>query len=189
MPSIKWIEFAGTVLGFIRGLGRLYTGLCALGVKIGLGVLVLTGEMLTLQATLQPWIPVQLLRQTHALAGLVLMLSLAGRLLRFASWLWFLPRKTRPSDAVAGATGHRRKFSVLGLLDSAFWAMTLLMVLTGLERFARLEYDAAFLPLFPAVWWPLHATLRLFWYALFLIFFVNYGKIWTKRALDYLRSP
>ncbi|MEE8434623.1 MAG: hypothetical protein V3S64_07535 [bacterium] len=180
---------AGTMLGFCRGLGRLYTGLCVLGAKIGLVVLVLTGEMLALQAYLQPWIPVQLLRQTHALAGLILMLSMPGQLLRFASWIWFWPLKKPGPDPVGIATSHQRGFSLQGMLDAAFWSITLLMVLTGLERFARLEYDSAFLPLFPVVWWPLHSTLRLYWYALFLLFFVNYGKIWTKRALNYLRSP
>ena len=189
MPSTKLIDLAGAVLGFFRGLGRFYLGLCVLGAKIGLGVLVLTGEMLAMQASLQPWIPVQLLRQTHALAGLILVLSLCGQLLRFASWIWFWPRKKPVPHSVDGATSEHRGFSIRGMLDAAFWLVTLLMVLTGVERFARLEYDSAFLPLLPAVWWPLHSTLRLFWYALFLIFFVNYGKIWTKRALNYLRSP
>ena len=82
MPSTKLIDLAGAVLGFFRGLGRFYLGLCVLGAKIGLGVLVLTGEMLAMQASLQPWIPVQLLRQTHALAGLILF----GLFLYF----WFL---------------------------------------------------------------------------------------------------
>lgn len=184
MPSIKQIDAGGALWGFVKGLGRLYTGLCVLGAKIGLGVLVLTAEMLALQATLQPWIPVQLLRQTHVLAGLILMLSMPGQLLRLASWLW--PLKN-PGTLRRKSPWWR--LSVGGFLDSAFWGVTLLMVLTGLERFARLEYDSAFLPLLSAVWWPLHSTLRLFWYALFLLFFVNYGKIWTNRALNYLRSP
>ena len=189
MPSIKWVDLAGGVLGFFGGLGRLYAALCVLGTKIGLGVLVLTGEMLALQIYLQPWIPVQLLRQTHALAGLILMLSLPLQLLRFVSWISFWPPKKPQPDPVGGATSPQWGFSVRGILDAAFWLITLLMVLSGLERFVRLEYDSAFLPLLPAVWWPLHSTLRLFWYALFLLFFVNYGKIWMKRALHYLRSP
>ena len=180
---------AGAVLGFFRGLGRLYTGFCLLGAKIGLGALVLTGEMLALQAYLPPWIPIQLLRQTHALAGLILMLSLPWQLLRFASWIRFWPLKKPGLDLGGGAASHHRGFSVPAMLSAAFWLISLLMVLTGLERFARLEYDSSFFPLLPAVWWPLHSTLRLFWYALFLLFFVNYGKIWMKRALNYLRSP
>lgn len=187
MPSINLIDLAGAALALGRSFGRFYTGLCALGAKIGLGALVLTGEMLALQASLQPWIPVQFLRQFHALAGLILVLSMPAQLFRFASWLWPL-KKPAPRRLVEGE-GPRRVFSPWGLLDAVFWSITLLMVLTGLERFARLEYDSAFLPFYPALWWPLHSTLRLFWYALFLIFFVNYGKIWTKRALDYLRSP
>ena len=187
MPSIKLIDLAGAVPSFFSSLGRLYTGLCVLGAKIGLGVLVLTGEMLALQGALQPWIPVQFLRQTHALAGLILVLSMPAQLLRFASWIW--PLKKPGPNQVDEAESHLGGISLLGLLNAVFWSITLLMALTGLERFARLEYDLAFLPFFPAVWWPLHSTLRLFWYALLLIFFVNYGKIWTKRALNYLRRP
>ena len=133
MPSTKLIDLAGAVLGFFRGLGRFYLGLCVLGAKIGLGVLVLTGEMLAMQASLQPWIPVQLLRQTHALAGLILVLSLCGQLLRFASWIWFWPRKKTVPHSVGGATSEHRGFSIRGMLDAAFWLVTLLMVLTGVN--------------------------------------------------------
>lgn len=189
MPSIKWIDYAGALGSLVSGFARFYTGLCVLGGKIGLGLLVLTGEMLALQTHLQPWVPVQLLRNTHALAGLILILAMVFQMSRFIAWVWLRYLKPLLPGAVGRTAIQPRKFSKVGMLDASFWAVSLLMVLSGLERFVRLEFEVAFLPLFPALWWPLHSTLRLFWYALFLLFFVIYGKIWTKRALYYLRSP
>ena len=86
-------------------------------------------------------------------------------------------------------TGLRMQWAVQDFLRGAFWIIVAVMIASGVERYLRLEIGTGFMPFSPIVWWPLHSALRPFLYALLLLILVNHGKVLTKRALDYLRSP
>lgn len=189
MPSINWTETRSVLLVILAGVERYYARLCILLAQFGFVLVVLSGELLAVQAFLTPWLPIHWLRQFHMLAGLLVLLILLTRVVFCLHWLFrkIVLRQSRPASPPPSGTPTGGR--LLNLLESVFWIVTALMIFSGLQRYAGIEHGVSLPPTSSSLWWPLHGTLRPLFYAFLLLIFVNHGKIFVKRALNYLRSP
>lgn len=155
-----------------------------------LAILILSGESL-------PWLnlvdwhySIPLMRGIHVLAGLTLLLVFTARLgglilrgMRFAALQRGVHRAVLPFIMVKIKSGRN-------LMFLAYWSVTGLILLSGLERLFQVRYGVMLLPwLTPAQWAVLHHQLKPYLYVILLYLFITQGKIIVKRMMNYLYAP
>ena len=155
-----------------------------------LGLLVVTGEMLTLLDGRAGVVTIPALRSLHAVAALALLAMLAyrlgGGLVRLGRYAY--DQRGIPPETVRALAGRLGR--VRGLLEVAWWTALGLLILSGVERYLQARYGGGALPVFPpTVWHALHRVSPAYLYAILLLMAFNRGRVALKRALDYLYAP
>lgn len=163
------------------------------GVWVGhaaLVILIISGESLP-RLNLSDWhYSIPLMRGVHVLAGLTLLLvftarggDLLMRGMRFAALHRGVHRAVLPFIILKIKSGRN-------LVFLAYWSLTGLILLSGLERLFQVRYGITVLPwLTPAQWAVLHHHLKPYLYAILLFLFIIQGKIIVKRVMNYLYAP
>jgi len=170
---------------FDQGLGRV-----ALWVSHGaLAVLIVSGETLRWIDYRDTLISASTLRAVHVLGGFALAIALAvrgGEVLLRAAGSMAARRRVRlrlPAFHWQDLTGAR-------LLHGAWWAVVLLFLLSGLERYTQLRHGTSLLPGLPtSLGWALHRPLLPYLYTVLLINALIRGRLSFRRALAYLYTP
>ncbi|MCH9045197.1 MAG: hypothetical protein IIA40_03715 [SAR324 cluster bacterium] len=143
------------------------------------------------------WIEYQLnlvslpvLRSVHALAGLVLLLAVMGKIggnvLR--ALLYIAKRRgVHPEAFSLMIQGLRSGRGWAGLI---FWILVGALLLSGIVCYVQLRHGATLLPLLaPATWCVMHGPLTPYLYAILLINLLIRGIVELRRALAYLYAP
>lgn len=143
------------------------------------------------------WIEYQLnlvslpvLRSVHALAGLVLLLAVMGKIggnvLR--ALLYIAKRRgVHPEAFSLMIQGLRSGRGWAGLI---FWILVGALLLSGIVCYVQLRHGGTLLPLLaPASWCAMHGPLTPYLYAIMLINLLIRGIVELRRALAYLYAP
>ncbi len=190
MPSTRAERIVRYLVALLAALDRAGTAAGLWGGRVALALLVLSGAALALVDARAAHISVPMLRGLHVLAGLVLLLAVAGRLLggllRVARHL--VRRRGLPPEEVRRLLAAcRRPGALLGM---GYWLVVGMLLLSGVERYLHLRHGLALLPgPGPAGWEALHRALQPYLYAALLLLAVNRGRMVTRRMMAYLYSP